>query len=141
MDKEHSPYNELAKYLPKFNFDLLRKINHAVKEILDTEDDDVREFLCGRQIHNYHQIYDSAVNYVWSHENSGELQVEVLVNVHDPYEHSTECLNVSIPFKYLTNRQAVLDAKAAEEEKYQKEKEERERRQYLELQKKYGGKQ
>ena len=118
MNKDQSPYEALAKYLPKFNFDLLSKINHAVKEILDTEDDDVREFMCGGQIHNYHQIYDLAVSYVWSHENSDELQVEVLVNVHDPYEHSTECLNVSIPLKYLTNRQTVLDAMAAAEEKY-----------------------
>lgn len=141
MDKDCTPYDVLAESLPKLNFDIFNRINHAVKEILDTEDDDVREFMCGRQIHNYHQIYDMAVDYVWSRENSGELMVNVLVNVRNPYEHSTECLNVSIPVKYLTNRQAVLDAMAAEEEKYQKEKEEQEHRQYLELQKKYGGKQ
>lgn len=141
MNKDCTPYDVLAESLPKFNFDLLSKINHAVKEILDTEDNAVREFMCSRQICNYHKIYDMAVNYVWPHENSGELMVDVLVNVHDPYEHSTECLNVSIPVKYLTNRQAILDAMAVEEEKYRKEKEERERRLYLELQKKYGGKQ
>lgn len=141
MTKEQSPYEALAKSLKEVNFDLINRVNHELEEILRTEDPDVREFICDRQVHNYHQIYDAAIRHVWSRENSNELMVEVLVNIHDEYEGKTECLNISIPLKYLTNRQAILDAMAAEEEKYQKEKEERERQQYLELQKKYGGKQ
>lgn len=136
-----APFDVIAECLPKIDFDNLDKLNQSVRELLT--DERYCNFLT-RQPFWYldcEYITSVAVTSVFRPASGREyLDVNVSLRSEESYDNQT-LEHISIPIVYLTDRKTLEQDMAAEKAKQEKKDEERERQQYLELQKKYGGKQ
>lgn len=140
-EKEQTPFETIKKRLPRIDFDSLNEVNHSVKELLT--DERYCNFLT-RQPFWYldcEYVTSVAVTSVFR-PASGKEYLDVNVSLRSEASYDNQTLeHISIPIVYLTDRKTLEQDMAAEKAKQEKQHEERERQQYLELQKKYGGKQ
>lgn len=140
-EKEQTPFETIKKRLPRIDFDSLNEVNHSVKELLT--DERYCNFLTRHPFWylDCEYITSVAVTSVFRPASGREyLDVDVSLRSEESYDDQT-LENISIPIVYLTDRKTLEQDMAAEKAKQEKQDEERERQQYLELQKKYGGKQ
>lgn len=136
--KSTTPFDVITKCLSKVDFDSLEKLNRSVKELIT--DKRYCNFLT-RQPFWYldcEYVTSVAVTSVFRPASGREyLDVDVSLRNEESYDNQT-LEHISIPIVYLTDRKTLEQDMAAEKTKQEKKDEERERQQYLELQKKYG---
>ncbi len=139
-EKEQTPFETIKKRLPRIDFDSLSEVNHSVNELLT--DKRYCNFLTKQPFWylDCEYVTSVAVTSVFRTAAGREyLDVDVSLRSEASYDDQT-LEHISIPIVYLTDRKTLEQDMAAEKAKQEKQDEERERQQYLELQKKYGGK-
>lgn len=133
--KSTTPFDVIAECLPKIDFDNLDRLNQSVSELLT--DERYCNFLTRRP---FWDLDCDLITEVAATSRGEYLGVSVSFRSEESYDNQT-LEHISIPIVYLTDRKTLEQDMAAEKAKQEKKDEERERQQYLELQKKYGDKQ
>lgn len=146
MTKKEQTSGAIKECLSKIDFNSLKELNRSIKELL--KNPEYSTFLSG-----YRNLIDDGtidVCVVRRHTvNGDDLEVDVVEHYYDreTCDGYDELLTVYVPVKYLLDRDLLeQDIAAAKAEKEQEaEEKERERylklkKEYLELEKKYGGK-
>lgn len=143
--KEQTSSETLKECLSKIDFNSLKKLNHSIKDLL--ENPEYSTFLSGYK----NLIDDSTIDVciVRRHTTDcDDLEVDVVSHYYDreTYEDHDEVITVYVPVKYLLDRDLLEQDIAAAKAKKEQEAEEKERekylklkKEYLELEKKYGG--
>lgn len=145
MTEKEQTSRTIKECLSKIDFNSLEELNRSIKDLL--ENPEYSTFLS--KYRNLIDDYTIDVCVVRRHTTDGDdLEVDVVDHYYDreTYDEHDEVITVYVPVKYLLDRDLLERDIVAAKAKKKQEAEEKERekylklkKEYLELEKKYGG--